>query len=699
VADSTPIPRGRGLHARLAAALLAASALIAAGPVSAASATDPVTLGTGYVFDDADVLTDAEEAEAQDRLEQLREDSGLDLWVVYVDEFTNPSSALEWTDAVAVINGLGPTQYLLAIAVDTRQMNLSGDLSGPLTDEQIGTVSGERIIPALQRDEWLGAVDAAAAGLTTAAAGGTGGADENLGDTGSGGGFLTVVLIVVVLSVIAVLVVVLVGRRRRGTATTTGPGAPGMSTAELERTASAALVDTDDAVRTSEQELGFASAQFGDDATVDFDAAIATARQKLERAFTLKQQLDDTERDTEEQKRAWNAEIIQLCAEANAELDEKAAAFDELRELEAQAPAALERARAAHQRATAELDAAEARLQGLRSTYAPDALETVDDNIDQARARLAFADEQFVSAQADLDGGSRGEAAVGIRAGEDAVAQAGALEDAVTSLADGLTRAEQQSASIIADLDNDLRVVTSLPDADGRIAAAVTETRARVDAARAELAGSSRHPLRTLQRLQESDRALDQVVQSVQDAAARGQRIARQLEASFAQAQAQVSAAESFVGARRGAVGADARTRLSEATAALARAHGLRTTDPDQALREADRANDLAGQAIRAARTDVGGFSRPATGLSSGGDPAGSFFGAMLGGIVGDALTGGGNRGWSGGSSRRSSGFGGFGGGFGGGGGGSRSRSGGGSFRSRSFGGSGTRSRRGGGRF
>ena len=70
--------------------------------------------------------------------------------------------------------------------------------------------------------------------------------------------------------------------------------------------------------------------------------------------------------------------------------------------------------------------------------------------------------------------------------------------------------------------------------------------------------------------------------------------------------------------------------------------------------------------------------------------------GAMLGGIVGNALMGGGRRssgfgGGFGGSSRRSSsGFGGFSGGFGG---GSRGRSGGGSF------GGGGRGRRGGGRF
>ena len=153
----------------------------------------------------------------------------------------------------------------------------------------------------------------------------------------------------------------------------------------------------------------------------------------------------------------------------------------------------------------------------------------------------------------------------------------------------------------------------------------------------------------------------------------------------------QVSAAEDYITARRGAVGADARTRLAEAGASLVHAQQLQGIDPQQALAYAQRANQLAAQAIQFAQQDVGSFERNQGGGGGGGNVAG----AVLGGILINSLLGGG-----GGGRGRGGGFGGggFGGGFGGGGRPSGGRSGGGR-SSGSFGGGGTRSRRGGGRF
>jgi uncharacterized membrane protein YgcG len=177
------------MRVRWAAALVSAAVLAAtAVGGAAATATPPVALGTGYVLDDADVLSEGEEAEAQQRLEQLKADSGLDLWVAYVDRFTDPEGAAEWANQTAEDNGLGITQYLLAVAVDGRQYYLSGSSAGPLSEEQLSTIETQRIQPALQRDDWLGAVDAAADGMTDAADGGSGAAAS---DPPGGGGWLT----------------------------------------------------------------------------------------------------------------------------------------------------------------------------------------------------------------------------------------------------------------------------------------------------------------------------------------------------------------------------------------------------------------------------------------------------------------------------------------------------------------------------
>ncbi|PVW04730.1 hypothetical protein DEA06_08095 [Microbacterium sp. Gd 4-13] len=685
------------LRARLSAAAALALALVVGGPAVAASATEPVELGSTRVYDQVDALSPQQEFDAQARIEQLRTSTGLDLWVVFVDEFTNPSDARGWATETAEQNGLGPTQYLLAVAVDARQVYLSGDSAGPISFDQLGAIEQDRIFPVLATDDWAGAVDATAEGLEEADQAGSGGTMvpnpllPSISDV-----IWTVLLVLAVVAVGIVILVIVIRSRRKNTTTAPGvaPGPPAVPTEELRRQAASALIDTDDAIRTSEQELGFAAAQFGEAATTEFAAALQSARDKLGQAFTLQQQLDDDVPDTEEQVRAWNTQIIQLCAEANQGLDEKVDAFDELRKLEADAPAALVRARDARTAAASAIDEAAAALSALQGSYAPEALETVDDNVDQARARIAFADEQLTDAQTALDAGETGEAAVGIRAAEEAVGQAVVLETAIDTLATDLAAGDRQAAAVIEGIEQDVRTAMTLPDPDGRVAAVIDVTRGDLDAARAELAGTRRRPLHTLQTLQATDQRIDELVQSVRDAAARSQRVAQQLGSELAQAQAQVSAAENFIAARRGAVGSEARTRLAEAGAALTRAQQLQGVDPEQALGEAQRANSLAGQAVQYARTDVGGFSssNDMFGGGGGGGAGSSFMGALLGGIVSSAISGGGR-------SPRS-----YGGGFGSfGGGGSRSSGrsgfGGGGRRSGSFGGGGSRSRRGGGRF
>lgn len=669
------------------AAALASAAVVAVTAIGggAALATPPVTLGTAYVLDHADVLSAGEESEAQARLEQLKSDTGLDLWVVYVGDFTDPSNAADWANRTAQDNGLGVSQYLLAVATDGRQYYLSGDSAGPLTEDQLATIEQQRVQPALAQDDWLGAVDAAADGITDAAGGGSGSEDS---DASGGGGWFTWLLVIIAVGVGIVLLVMFLRRRRKGAVTTGPAGAPQPSIEDLERRASSLLVETDDALKTSAQELAFAKAQFGDAATTEFEAALATAQQSLDEAFALKQKLDDATPDAEQDARAWNERIIALCEAANALLDEKAAAFDELRKLEQNAPEALARVQDERAKAAAALDQASARLQTLQSAYAPEALATIVDNPAQARQRLVFAEEQLAAAQTAIGAGDGGEAAVGIRAAEEAVGQATLLENAIEKLATDLADGERNAAALVAELETDIATASALPDADGRIAGVIAATRQQLDTAREQLTGPAKRPLAALQSLEAADSQIDALVQGVRDAEAQAQRARQMVGQVIMQAQAQVSAAEDYIMARRGAVGAQARTRLAEAGASLARAQALQSGDPQQAMQQAQRADQLAGQAIQLAQQDVGAFDGGMGGMfgggQQGGQPGGGMLGAVLGGIVLNSVLSGG----------RSSGGGGLGGVFGGGSG----RSGGG-MRPGSFGGGGTRARRGGGRF
>lgn len=664
-------------------AVAAVAATIFGG--SAAVATPPVALGSGYVLDEAGVLSSGEESAAQGRLERLKSETGLDLWVVYVDQFTDPASSADWANQTAEDNGLGVTQYLLAVATEGRQYYLSGDSAGPLTEEQLGGIEQERIQPALMQDDWLGAATAAADGIT-AAEGGASGGDES--GAAGGASWLTWLLVIVVVIVGIVLLVMFLRRRRNTGSVATGPaGAPQLSIEELERRAASLLVETDDALKTSAQELGFARAQFGDAATAEFETALATARQSLDEAFSLKQQLDDATPDAEADTRAWNERIIALCEAANALLDEKAAAFDELRKLEQNAPEALARVHEERAKAAEALDEAARRLQALQSSYAVEALATIADNPEQARQRLAFADEQLAAAQTAIGAGNGGQAAVGIRAAEEAVGQAELLEKAIDKLATDLAEGERSATALVAELESDIAAASALPDPDGRVAGVIAATRQQLEAARTHLAGAAKRPLVALQSLEAANTQIDALTQGVRDAEAKAQRARQMVGQVILQAQAQVSMAEDYITARRGAVGAEARTRLAEAGASLARAQAMQQGDPEQAMQHAQRADQLAGLAIQLAQGDVGAFGGAGGGGMFGGGQSsggGGMLGAVLGGIVLNSMLGGG---------RSSGGSGGLGGMFGGG------SSGGGGFRPGSFGGGGTRARRGGGRF
>lgn len=671
------------MRARWAMTLAAGLTVLLSAVSLPALATAPVEFGSesAYVFDESDVLTSAEEDAAQARLEQLRTDTGVDLWVVYVDEFTDPSGAEEWANATADLNGLGPTQYLMAVATESRQFFISGDSEGPVSPDQLAQIEQQQVQPVLATNDWAGAVDAAADGIESAVSGGNG---------GSGSSLFTGILWFLVIGLGIMLVVWLVIRSRRKKHAAVGaPGRPAVeqvSTKDLERQAGSALVQTDDAVRTSEEELGFAKAQFGDEATTEFEAALNSAKQNLGQAFTIKQQLDDSTPDSEEQVRAWNAQIIQLCVDANAGLDEKAVAFDELRKLEQNAPEALARVHGDRATVGAAIEQADASLAALSQRYSPEALATVADNPQQARSRLAFADEQLAEAERDIGAGKGGEAAVGIRAAEEAVAQARLLEKAIDALGTDLAEGETQATALIAELEQDIATASALPDPDGRLAGVIVGTRQQIDSARALLAGPARRPLLALQSLEAANTQIDGLILGVRDAAAQAQRAQQMLGQTLLQAQAQVSAAEDYIVARRGAIGAEARTRLAEAGASLVQAQQLQASDPQQALALAQRANQLAGQAIQHAQNDVGAFENQSGGMFGGGGSGGggNVMGAVLGGLVINSLLGGG------GGGGRSSG-GGLGGVFGGGGGGRMSPG--------SFGGGGTRARRGGGRF
>ncbi|SDQ81567.1 TPM domain-containing protein [Microbacterium sp. cf332] len=668
---------------------IVASLVLVLGGSAAAWATDPVDLGAGRVVDQVGALSTGEQRSLDERLTALSSEAGIDLWVVYVDAFTSPSDAEGWANEVAANGGLGVNQYVLAVATEQRNFYLSGDTAGPVDGDALGRIETDDILPELRAGDWGGAAFAAAGGLAAAVGApgdGTGGSDGSPGGTGVSG--ITIVLGILAVGAVIAVIVVVVRRRRAGAGTGADRGQAAEPVEELARRSASALVAADDAIRTSEQELGFARAQFGDEAAAAFSETVAQARRDLDEAFSLQQRLDDDQPDTEADVRGIHTRILELCAHADSELDARTEEFDRLRALEQNAPEALVRIQQQRAAAATGLDDAVASIERLRAAYAPEELATIGDNHDQARSRLDYADEQLEAAQRAIAAGDGSAAAVSLRAAEGAVAQAAQLEAAVEKVSADLTTAERDATALIADLEQDVAAAVGVPDPDGSLAAVVSSTRQQIDAARAQLSGDHRRPQAALAALLGANSAIDAALSGARDAAQRATRARQTLEQQLQQARSQVSAAEDYIGTRRGAVGATARTRVAEARASLDRAEATAQIEPERALADAARATQLSGLAIDAARSDVGGFAQGSPGSNSSG-----MMGAMIGGMVLNSLLGGGS------SGRRSSGFGGsgFGGGFGGGsrggfGGGSRGRSGGGGF-------GGGRSRGGGGRF
>ncbi|WP_327016629.1 TPM domain-containing protein [Cryobacterium sp. MP_3.1] len=686
---------------------------VGVGEPQPARADDPVTFDQSHIVDTVGALGDRE-PEVVAALDELFAGTQIDLFVAYVSSFDGVDDTSTWADQTAVDNGFGDNDVLLAVATDDRQYQLSVATDFVLDEAQLAEVQNTAIEPSLRENDWAGAAINGAAAMEQSVAGEPlsapvitpGEASPSSG--GSDGGFPLWIAVLLVLAVVGgIVAIVIVVLRRRGTAPVTGQGKPTdeVPTAELKREASSALIETDDAIKTSGQEVGFALASYGAAAAEPFQAAVSGAAGKLSQAFTLQQRLDDAEPDTEEQVRAWYRQIIALCAEANRALDEQAAAFDELRQLEANAPAAAAELDTELAAVDALLDQAEARVAELATRYAPAAIDTVADNPEQAAERLTFAINALAEARTQLAAGEPGAAAVDIRAAEEAIDQAKLLVDAVDRLAADLQRAEAGIPAMLADLDTDLVAARSLPAA-GEASAAVPGVIARTEQTlaevRASLAAPPINPIELLRTLEAANAAMDAALQGVRNAQLQAQRLQAALAQSLQSARSQVSAAEDFITARRGAVGAEARTRLAEAGRLTAQADSLVASDPAAALAVSQRAGSLAAEATALARRDVDSFSTNdddfgdffgGGGASRRGGSNGSM-GAVLGGIlIGQILGGGGGGGGMFGG-------GGGGGGFGGMGGGGRRSSGGGfggGGRPGSFGGSGTRGRRGGG--
>ena len=167
----------------------------------------------------------------------------------------------------------------------------------------------------------------------------------------------------------------------------------------LDDLSKAIVVDVDNAVRTSDSELALAVEEFGTAQTEPFSRAVTNAKTTLAQAFNVRQILDDAVPETQLQRRDLLTRVVVAAAKADRELDAQSEAFEKLRDLLINAPNRLDALTQQMVDLTARIGPSEQALAALHSQFDAAALTSVADNVETAKQRLAFADQNITNAR------------------------------------------------------------------------------------------------------------------------------------------------------------------------------------------------------------------------------------------------------------------------------------------------------------
>lgn len=648
------------------------------------------------VWDEAGAL-DGRQSEVEQAVKVLEDETGAKLHVIVVDRFDGANNGFTWASKVAEQSGYGDKDAIFYVGMRDADFGINAS-------EKLGLTSGQiRDLESLARTK-LESSDIAGAAIAVADGARRGLQGEKIpssaGGTTSGGSehasFASAMPSIFLLGGLAVLVFGILGVAswRRSHARKQKQQeleqAEQQRMQELTNRAGQSLLRLDDALKSGEQELSFASAEFGEDAITPYRTALTTAREHASEAFKLQGLLLDHIPDTPAQQVEWNTRILNITEAESQRLTQAGKEFDELRAVAKNVPAALLAVTEAAEGAQQRIASVEQLLERLKERHTTEALSTLLDAPKHSRDRLAFALDRVTDAQAAHAANRPGEAAVFARDAQEAISQINVLLGRVERAETELDAAVQLIQAEIADMQNDIALLEQSNPSQAALDA-VAAARREIAAASAS-ANAQRNPLGVLDALRSADDRLDVEVRALREAQAQIARDRSRVEGILTQARSQFDGANSYISANRGVVGTEARTRLAQAESELTLALERMNDAPLEARPHAEACIERVKEAMRLAENDVqqGAMMLGAPGYGGYGrgyrSPYGGYYGgrssdlgsAVIGGIIGGMLSGGG--------SSRSGGFGGgFGGGLGGGGfssgGGGWSSSGGGGFR------------------
>ena len=626
---------------RIARLLGLVLAVLTVGVLLAPTATgQPPFRLSSYVNDGANALSGSEFSDVQQAVDKLYNDRHIRLWVVYVDTFSG-QDAVGWTQQTRRLSDIGSQDAILAVATGDRAYAFLPPTSGSGFD--VTSLRTNEIEPKLRQSDWAGAAIAAAQGL-----------DPTTSTTNAGISWFGLLVAFAVLA-LAVLVVWLWLRRRKrkrreaefAAARRADPADPNalatVSIDALDDLSKSIVVDVDNAVRTSDNELGLAVEEFGPDETAPFSKAVTSAKTTLAQAFNVRQILDDAVPETVQQRRDLLTRVVVAAAKADRELDAQRDAFEQLRDLVINAPSRLDMLTQQMVDVTARIAPSEQALAALHKQYSDTALASVAGNVEIAKQRLAFADQNLTNGRTLVarPAGRQAGLVDSIRAAESALGQARTLLDAIDSAGTDINRAVATLPAAIADIQQGINQAGTLL-AQGNTPHP-TELGAARDAAvkavaEAQGAGTA-DPLGAFTKLTQADAELDRLLASIAEEREAAERLSRAFDQALITAQSRVRGVSDYIDTRRGSIGPEARTRLAEAVRQLQAAQETKSANLNEAIGHANGASMLAAQAQDLANADVRAAQRSYTGQY--GQTSGSNMGAMIGGIIiGNILSG-----------------------------------------------------------
>ena len=664
------------LSARLGRAAIAAFILgctsIGAGSAFAAETTT-VAQGTATlqdkVTDEAGALSAEEKSQLEQKITQLQKDEHLTLFVYITDELgTDPESF-----AGQAVKDKGPNSAVYALSINDRKMGVQTGKDWPQGRlDQMYDAAYDK----LASDEYgASAVALADAALGNSASNSS--ASDSSGLAWLGGGAAAIVA--------AGGGIMYYSRRntKKNNAQTLESAreiAPGdtdqlsrLPLETLDQLAQEELVSTDESIRRGKEELNIALSEFGPERVRPFTKAMNHSTSTLQKAFHLRQRLDDAVPESPAERRQMLVEIVSSCGQADDALDAQAEEFAKMRDLLIHSDEKLDELTQRTVGLRARLPEAESTLASLKSNYDEHVLSSIADNPELAAASLDEAEKLLDKARGvqAQPAGQQGPLVGLIRDIEHACEMTDRLISGVENAEENIATARGNLEALIAEVEGEIDEARGLErqgkaqgttadwdkleDLLGRAGTAVNEAKAQ----------GQQDPLGQHTALTSIDTELDEALDRVREKTSTHARQLDLFRQQISVAESNIQAAEDLISSRGRIIGSGARTALADAKRLHAQALHTERSDIRAALQSSREAVAAAQAALQRAKDDIDEHrrrqQRQQMGNAAGNVVTGMVLGQMLGG----------GRGFGGGFGGGSFAGGSFGGGdFGGGGGG-----------------------------